>query len=112
MSYALQALLPEKFLINSHDRETLRAAFLHIVKEASPKSYQLRGVELPELSELHMNLHGQRKRDERLAGVTIEDLRPLSDLFLVETREYDMLSEVTPEMNGLFEKLGVKVDAV
>ena len=112
MSYALQALLPEKFLVNSHDRETLQVVFLHIVKEVSPKSYLLRGAELPELSELPVNLNMQRKRYERLAGVSIEELRPLSELYLVETRECDMLSEVTPEMNGIFARLGVKVDAV
>jgi hypothetical protein len=112
MSYALQALLPEAFLINSHDRETLRYAFLHIVRHASPKSYLLRGIELPAISELHVNLNMQYKRYERLAGVAIEDLRPLSELYLVETRECDMLSEVTPAMGEMFGKLGVEINAV
>jgi len=31
MSYALQELLPDSFLVNHHDRETLQYAFLHIV---------------------------------------------------------------------------------
>jgi hypothetical protein len=44
MSYALQSLLPEAFLINSHDKETLRFAFLHMVKHVSPKSYLLRAT--------------------------------------------------------------------
>jgi hypothetical protein len=30
-TYALQSLLPEAFLISSHDKDTLRFAFLHIV---------------------------------------------------------------------------------
>jgi len=112
MSFALQALLPEAFLINSHDKETLRFAFLHIVKQATPKSYLLRGAELPDISELHINLDAQYKRYERLAGIRIEELRPLSELYLVETRECDMLSEVTPEMQGIFKGLGVEIDAV
>jgi hypothetical protein len=112
MSRALESLLPEAFLINSHDRETLRFAFLHIVKRVSPRSYLLRGVELPELSELHVNLNMQIKRYERLAGVSMEDLRPLSELCLVETRECDMLSEVTPEMEEIFARLGVNINAV
>ena len=112
MSYALQKLLPQAFLINSHDKETLRHTFLHIVKRFSPKSYLLRGTELPDLSGLHVNLNMQVKRYERLAGVSIEDLRPLSELYLVETRECDMLSEVTPEMREIFTKLGVEVNAV
>ena len=112
MSYALQSLLPEAFLINSHDRETLRFAFLHMVKHISPRSYLLRDTELPALSELHINLNVQYKRYERLAGITIEGLRPLSELYLVEAGECDMLSEVTDEMREIFTKLGVGIDAV
>jgi len=112
MSYALQSLLPEAFLINSHDKETLHYAFLHIVKHVSPKSYLLRGTELPAISELHISLNMQLKRYERLTRITIEDLRPLSELYLVETKECDMLSEVTAEMHEIFKKLGVKIDEV
>jgi len=112
MSYALQSKLPEAFLINSHDKETLRLAFLHIVKLVSPKSYLLRDVELPDISELHINLNVQYKRYERLSGIRIEDLRPLSGIYLVETRECDMLSEATPEMREIFTKIGVEIDAV
>ena len=112
MSYAMQSLLPEAFLINSHDKETLRLAFLHIVKSVSPKSYLLRDVELPEPSELHINLNMQLKRYERLSGVSIEGLKPLSELYLVETKECDMLSEASPEMREIFLKLGVELNAV
>lgn len=111
MSYAMEALLPDAFLINSHDKATLRFAFLHIVNAASPGSYLLRGVDLPPISELQINLNMQRKRYERLAGVSIEVLRPLSGLYLVETRECDMLSEATPEMERLLAELGVAIDA-
>ncbi len=112
MSFVLQSLLPEAFLINSHDKETLRVAFLHIVKHVSPKSYLLRNTDLPSLSDLHINLNAQLKRYERLTGISIEDLRPLSELYLVETKECDMLSEVTPEMSKILARLGVKIDAV
>ena len=112
MSYALQSLLPETFLINSHDKETLRFAFLHIVKQVSPKSYLLRDIEIPTISDLHISLNLQYKRYERLAGITIEELRPLSELYLVETRECDMLSEITPEMQEIFAKLGVDINAI
>jgi hypothetical protein len=112
MSYALESLLPESFLINSHDRETLRLAFLHIVKHVSPGSYLLRGTDLPALSELHVNLNLQLKRYERLAKISIEELRPLSGLYLVETKECDMLSEITPEMQKQFKKLRVEINAI
>ena len=112
MSYAMQWLLPEAFLINAYDKETLRFAFLHIVGSVSPRSYLLRGVELPGTAELQINLNLQYKRYERLAGVKIEDLRPLSELYLVETRECDMLSEVTPEMVAMLAELGVELGEV
>ena len=110
MSHTMQALLPDGFLVNSHDRETLRYAFLHIVRQHCPNSYLLRGVELPELESLHINLSMQIKRYERLAKITIEDLRPLSGLYLVETKECNMLSEVTAEMAGIMERTGVRID--
>jgi hypothetical protein len=112
MSYVLQALLPAAFLINSHDKETLRFAFLHIVKHVSPKSYLLRDVELPPLPDLHISLNAQMKRYERLAKVSIEDLRPLSEIYLVEAKKCDMLSEVTPEMSEILTRLGVEIHAV
>lgn len=112
MSFVLQSLLPEAFLINSHDQETLHFAFLHIVRHVSPRSYLLRNTELPSLSDLHINLSVQLKRYERLAGISIEELRPLSELYLVETKQCDMLSEVTSEMSEILAKLGVKIHAV
>lgn len=112
MSFVLQSLLPETFLINSHDKQTLHFAFLHIVRHVSPKSYLLRDVQLPSLSELHINLNLQLKRYERLTGIVIEDLRPLSELYLIETKECDMLSEVTAEMRKILARLGVKIHAV
>jgi hypothetical protein len=108
MSYALKSLLPEAFLINSHDKDVLRYAFLHIVKHFSPKSYLLRDTVLPSLAELHISLNAQIKRYERLTGISIEDLQPLSEMYLVETRECDMLSEITEEMQEVFIRLGVK----
>jgi hypothetical protein len=112
MSYALESLLPEAFLINSHDKETLRFAFLHIVKCVSPRSYLLRDTELPTPSELRINLNLQYKRYERLSGISIEALRPLSELYLIETKECDMLSEATPEMLEMLTGLGVEIGAV
>jgi hypothetical protein len=112
LSYALQRLLPEKFLINSHDKETLSLAFLNIVKQVSPRSYLLRGVDLPSPEELHINLNVQYKRYERLAGVSIKEMQPLSELYLVETKECDMLSEVTQEIQEIYSRLGVELDAI
>ena len=110
MSYMLQARLPEAFLVNSHDRETLRFAFLHIVKQYSPRSYLLRNVELPDLSSMSINISMQINRYERLSGLVIEELRPLSALYLIETRQCDMLSEITEDMQEQFIRLGVSID--
>ena len=112
MSYTLQKLLPEAFLINSRDKETLRLAFLHIVKHFSPRSYLLRNVDLPALTELHINVNVQIKRYERLSGISIEELRPLSEIYLVETKECDMISEITSDMHEILSRLGVETDAL
>ena len=112
MSYALQSLLPGDFLINQHSKEALRFAFLHIVKQASPRSYLLRDTELPTLDALHINLSVQYKRYERLSGISIEALRPLSGLYLVETRECGMLSEATPEMRAILKEVGVEINGL
>jgi hypothetical protein len=112
MSYAMQALLPKAFLINSHDEAVLRAAFLHVVRSVSPRSYLLRDATLPDPGELHINVDMQYRRYERLAKTSIEGLRPLADIYLVETRECDMLSEVSPEMAALLEEVGVSIDAL
>jgi hypothetical protein len=82
------------------------------VKSVSPRSYLLRDAELPTVSELHININLQFKRYERLAGITIEELQPLSELYLVETKECDMLSEITTEMQGILTRLGVEINAV
>jgi hypothetical protein len=112
MSFALQALLPKEFLVNSHDEETLRFAFLHIVKHFSPRSYLLRNIDLPPLSDLHINLSAQIKRYERLTGISVKDLQPLSEWYLVETKECDMLSEVTSEMREIMKRPGVEIDEI
>jgi len=112
MSYALKELLPDKFLVNSHDKETLWYAFLHIVKMESPESYLLRNVNLPDPEELHIAVSMQKQRYERLTGISIESLRSLSKMYLVETKECDMLTEVTLEMREIFKEVGITIDGV
>ena len=112
MSYALKLLLPEAFLINSKSEEVLWFAFLHIVKRVSPRSYLLRDVCLPSLSELHINLSVMIQRYERLTGIDIEELRPLSEWYLVETKECDILSELNDEMRDILRKKGVAIDGI
>ena len=112
LSHALKLLLPDAFLINGHDRETMYIVFLLIIKHISPKSYLLRDIELPTAQDIRINLNVQIQRYERLAGISITQLQPLSELYLVQTKEHDMLSEVTPEMHAILNKLGVKINAV
>ena len=110
LSHTMLLLLPSSFLINHHSPQTLYSVFLHLVKSVSPRSYLLRNVELPSLSDLGINLDNQRKRYERLSGIKIEDLRVLSEQYLIETKEGDLLSEVTPTMRELLERMGLKDD--
>jgi hypothetical protein len=106
-SFALLHLLPEKFLKDIKDEDKARLAFLSIVRSFSPTSYLLRDEDVPSMEELHMSLCTQIKKSERLSGIEIATLFPLMGLYLVQTKEVDMLSEVTPEMQELFLRLGV-----
>jgi hypothetical protein len=107
-SFAMKHLLPQKFLDDIRDTEKGNFAFLNIVGNFSPASYLLRDIDVPSMDELHMSLCAGIKKFERLTGVAIKDLFPLAGLYLVETKETDMLSVATPPMSEIFSKIGVK----
>jgi hypothetical protein len=107
-SFAMKHLLPAKFPDDIRDPEKREFAFLNIVKNFSPTSYLLRDADVPSPEELHMSLCSRIKRFERLTGVAIVDLLPLCGLYLVETKETDMLSVATPAMLGIFSKIGAE----
>lgn len=106
-TYALKTLLPERFVKDIHNDEKGNLAFLNIIRHFSPASYLLRDMEIPTMEELHMSLSVQIKRYERLSGIKIEEVLPLAGLYLVETKECDMISEVRPDMKKLMGRLGV-----
>lgn len=106
-SYTLSQIIPTKFRKDVHDEEKANALFLNIIQSFSPDSYLLRGVTLPTMEELHLSLGMQIKKFERLAGITIKELLPLTRLYLVETQQCDMLSVATPEMKKLMTEVGV-----
>jgi hypothetical protein len=105
-SFALKHLLPEKFLEDIRDREKGNYVFLNIVRSFSPTSYLLRDTDVPTPEELHVSLCCQTKKFERLTGIAIIDLLPLKELYLVETKETDMLSVVTLRMSEIFSGIG------
>jgi hypothetical protein len=107
LSFALLHLLPEKFLKDIKDENKAYLAFLNVVRSVSPTSYLLRDKDVPSMEELHMSLCTQIKKFERLADIEIASLHLLTGLYLVQTKEVDMLSEVTPEMQELFLRIGV-----
>jgi hypothetical protein len=107
-SFAMKHILPDKFLADIRDREKGNPVFLNIVRNFSPESYLLRDAEVPSPEELHISLCTQIKKFERLTGIAIEELFPLRCLYLVETKETDMLSAVAPHMSEIFRKIGVE----
>jgi hypothetical protein len=112
LSYTLSKIIPEKFKRDIRDEKKANHVFLNIVKYFSPESHLLRGIELPTMEELHMSLCAQIKKFERLAGVEIKKLSLLSKIYLIETKECDMISEATPEMLDLLSGLGVSLDEI
>jgi hypothetical protein len=67
----------------------------------------LRDTDVPSPEELHMSLCAQIKKFERLTGIAIDKLLPLAGLYLVETKETDVLSVVTAQMSEIFSKIGI-----
>jgi hypothetical protein len=108
LSFALKHLLPQKFLDDIREKEKREPIFLNIVRKLSPTSYLLRNVDLPSAEELRISLCAQTKKFERLSGVELNSLLPLAGLYLVETKEADMLSEATPRIQEIFKRIGVK----
>jgi len=109
-SFALSKIVPTKFKKDIGDETKANYAFLNIVKQFSPESYLLRGIDVPSMEELSMSLCTQSKKFERLAGIEFKSLRPLMKIYLVETKECDMISVATPEMKELMAGLGVNID--
>jgi hypothetical protein len=107
-SFALKHLLPRKFLEDIRDPKKGNYAFLNIVRNFSPTSYLLRDIDVPSPEELHVSLCCQIKKFERLAGIAIADLLPLKELYLVETKETDMLSVVTPKISEILSEIGAE----
>jgi hypothetical protein len=108
LSFTLKRILPEKFLTDIPDAKKREYAFLNIVRYFSPTSYLLRDKDIPSMDDLHMSLCTQIKKFERLSGIKIESLLHLRGLYLVETKEADMLSLVTQCMLDTLSELGVK----
>lgn len=111
-SFTLSRVVPQKFRKDIGDETKAHYALLNIIRHYSPDSYLLRGQSLPTMEELHMSLCVQTKKFERLAAIEIRDLFPLMRLYLVQTKELDMLSVATPEMTGIMAKMGVSLDDV
>jgi len=111
-SYTLSKIIPPKFIKDIRNEIKANYAFLNIVKHFSPDSYLLRGHTVPTMEELHMSLCAQIKKFERLVGVELKTLLPLTRIYLVETKQCDMISAATLEMKELMAGMGVSLDAL
>jgi hypothetical protein len=111
-SFTLSKIIPLKFAKDIRDETKANYAFLNIVRHFSPDSYLLRGLTVPTMEELHMSLCVQIKKFERLSGIDLNKLLPLARIYLVEAKECDMISVVTPEQEELMAGIGVSFDAI
>ena len=110
-SYALKSLLPAKFIEDFKSPERAEMVFLNMVKHLSPSSYLLRGHDdLPSEEELHVNIAMQIRKYERLAKIEIKELYSLKGLYLIATKECDLLSKQSEEIRVLLQKIGVKIN--
>jgi hypothetical protein len=108
-SYAMKTLMPDKMVRDLGDAKRAEGILQHIVYPYSQTSYLLRGKPLPAKDDLHTCVSTQKKKFERLAGLVLEDLLPLQHIYLVEIGGQDLISEITPELKMLLEKVGVAI---
>jgi hypothetical protein len=107
-SFALERIMPTRFWTDFHDPVKAHNVFLLIVERFSPRSYLLRDVLLPSKEDLSVCIDAQIRKCERLCGFTFDLLIPLMHWYLVSTKEQDMLSEKSEEMELILKKIGVK----
>jgi hypothetical protein len=107
-SYTLSEIVPTKFKQDIGDEAMANYALLNIAKSFSPDSYLLRGFDLPTMDELDMSLDAKIEEFEHLIGFSLKSLLPLSRIYLVETKECDMISVITLEMRELMKRAGVR----
>jgi hypothetical protein len=108
-SNVLEQLWPERISREIGDECKARHIFLNVVMKYSDRSYLLRDVHLPTLEELHICVCAYEKKFERLAGVSLKSLLPLSRIYLVEVGGAEIISETDATLCELMKGMGVSL---
>lgn len=108
-SNALEQLWPERISSEIGDEGKARHIFLNVVMKHSDRSYLLRDIYLQTPDELHICVCAYEKKFERLAGVSLKSLMPLSRIYLVEVGDAEIVSEVDATLCEFMKGLGVSL---
>jgi hypothetical protein len=108
-SRALEKLWSEKTDRDIGDKRKARQIFLNVVMKHSERSHLLRGGGISTPEELHVCICAYEKKFERLTGIEIKSLLPLSRIYLVEMGGKEIISEISPPLRELMKELGVSL---
>lgn len=108
-SNALGQLWPERIVHEIGGEAKARHIFLNVVMKYSDRSYLLRDVHLPTPEDLHICVCAYEKKFERLSGIQLKSLLPLSHIYLVEVGDAEIISEVDATLSELMKGMGVSL---
>lgn len=91
------------------NEQKTKEVVLSIIRKYSPRSYLLKGIELPE--KMGVCLSNQEQKIEKMAGTSMSELLTLKDILLIETSKKPIITSATPEQEALLERLEVNLDA-
>jgi hypothetical protein len=106
-SNALEQLWPERITKEIGEENKARHIFLNVVMKYSDRSYLLRDVHFPTPEELHICVCAYEKKFERLTGISLQSLLPLSYIYLVEVGGAVIISEADASLLELMARLEV-----
>lgn len=92
-------------------KELTEAIVLNIIQQLSPRSYVLKGKEIPDPEELHVCICNQIRKIEEKKKIRFEELGSLKDIHLIELDGRIIITAASDEQIRLGEKLGVNLYA-
>jgi hypothetical protein len=108
-SNAIEQLWPQRISLDIGDEKKARQVFLNVVMKYSDSSYLLRGDNSLSPEELRVCICACEKKFEKLTGVEIKSLLPLSRIYLVEVGGCEIISEVERPLGEMMKELGVSL---
>ena len=89
--------------------ELTESITLNVIKQLSPRSYLLKGKEIPSPEELHVCICNQIRKIEEKKKIQFDDYQILKDVLLIELDGKRIITAVNDEQKKLAETLEVDI---